>query len=656
MKKIRFLIISLFALLAFLGCVQNVNQDKEETSSNEYGSAGVKMFIPDYYALSDSKYNSARAIAPQTSYVQLSAYNSTSGNWDLLEKVALADCEKTAVENTPQGFSGSLYTILFKKVVVKSYAQGTLKVSLLNSSGSVITSGTNATAVTVKKSSESEEAAQTSFFTLPEEDAGSESFLAANEMKFTKFNFKAGTKYTLHLDVTGKSYPDIAIFDEKGTFSDYYSVSSLEDSRIVFEAGDESCVRYIGVWADEGTYISKYKLSLYTDLTDFEFKDSSIGFWSGENYQIKLTPVPSDSYLGTPVYSSDNEKITVSSDGVITGTEECEGTVTVTCGSISHTIAVNIYTEGTELSGVLSGENLTWTKENSPYKVTGNILVEDGSELVIEPGVKVYFTGNYYLKMNGSINAVGTSDEPVLFTKSASYTGIWGGIRVGGGSMTVSDYTYVSGNIIKYADFSYASTPLTLSNSTYVDHCKFTDCSDSVYVSSLSVVISSILEQGVNCYSSNPNIINNYIKRSFCLNCAGVTAKNNTVEDAYIYLDNYFVSFYLMNNRFIGGSWFLNNRLDNYKINNNNFENYSGIILSVTESHDSYASVDFTGNYWGEKQTAELTENETSGEKNLSFIYDYRDNFEYTEVDYSDWLKEPVENAGYLGDNFTVSD
>ncbi len=652
MKKIRFLIISLIVTLLFAGCTQNVSLGQEEVAdSNEFGSASIKMFIPDYYALSASKYNSERAIAPQTTYVQLSVYNSTSGNWDLLERVSLVDAQKTAVENTPQGFSGSMYTILFKKVVVKSYAQGSLKVSLLNTSGSVITSGTNATAVVVKKSSESGDVAQTSFFTLPETDAGSESFLSAGEMKFTKFNFKSGTKYTLHLDVTGKSYPDIAIFDENGTFSDYYSISSAEDSRIVFEASDESCVRYIGVWADEETYISKYNLSLYTDLTDFEFKDSSIGFWVGENYQINLSPVPSDSYLGTPVYSSDNEKITVSDDGVITATEECQGTVTVTCGSISHTIAVNIYTEGTELSGVLSGDNLTWTKENSPYKVTGNILVEDGCELVIEPGIKVYFTGNYYIKMNGSINAVGTSDEPILFTKSASYTGTWAGIRIGGGSMTANDYTYVSGNIIKYADFSYASTPLTLSNSTYVDHCKFMDCSNSVSVGSSSVIISSILEQGVDFTSGSSKIINNYIKKNFYLQYSYVTAKNNTVEDAYIYLCSWYL-ISLTNNRFIGGSWTLDGRLNNYKINNNNFENYSGIILSVTESHDSYASVDFTGNYWGEKQTAELTANETSGEKNLSFISDYRDNFEYTEVDYSGWLKEPVENAGYLGDNF----
>ncbi len=657
MKKIRFLIISLIALFAFgfAGCVQNVSQDKEEeSSSTEYGNASVKMFIPDYYALAASVSNSSRAIAPQTTYVQLSAYNSTSGNWDVLEKIALDDCEKTAVENTPQGFSGSVYTILFKKVVVKSYAKGTLKVSLLNTSGSAITSGTNASAVTVKKSSSSEEVAQTTFFTLPETNTGTESSLAAGEMKFTQFNFKAGTRYTLYLDVTGKSYPDIAVFDENGVFTEYHSVSSAEDSQIVFEASDEACIKYIGVWADEGTYVSKYKLSLYTDLTDFEFKDSSIGFWSGENYQIKLTPIPSDAYLGTPVYSSDNEKITVSSDGVITGTEECEGTVTVTCGDISHTIAVNIYTEGTELNGALSGEKLTWTKENSPYKVTGNVLVEEGAELVIEPGVKVYFTGNYYIKMNGSINAVGTSDEPILFTTTASYSGLWDGLRIGGGSMSASDYTYLSGNIIKNAEFMHAITPLTLSNSTYVDHCKFTDCSNYVYVNSASVIISSVLEQGVECHAANSKIINNYIKKNFYLSWSWVTAKNNTVEDAYIKLQYYDIS--LMNTRFIGGTWSLQNDLTRYKINNNNFEDYSGVILNVTESHDSYSKVDFTGNYWGEKQTAELTANETTGEKNVSFISDYRDNFEYTEVDYSGWLKEPVENAGYLGDGFIAFD
>ena len=44
----------------------------------------------------------------------------------------------------------------------------------------------------------------------------------------------------------------------------------------------------------------------------------------------------------------------------------------------------------TEVSGIISS-NTTWTLENSPYIVTGNILLNEGITLTIEAGVTVKF-------------------------------------------------------------------------------------------------------------------------------------------------------------------------------------------------------------------------------------------------------------------------
>ena len=43
---------------------------------------------------------------------------------------------------------------------------------------------------------------------------------------------------------------------------------------------------------------------------------------------------------------------------------------------------------GTNVSGVISS-NTTWSLANSPYLVTGNVLVNEGVTLSIEPGVIV---------------------------------------------------------------------------------------------------------------------------------------------------------------------------------------------------------------------------------------------------------------------------
>ena len=53
-------------------------------------------------------------------------------------------------------------------------------------------------------------------------------------------------------------------------------------------------------------------------------------------------------------------------------------------------------------------------------------------------------------------------------------------------------------------------------------------------------------------------------------------------------------------------------------------------MIDISGSHDSYKTIDFTGNYWGESQTAELIANEATGEKNVSFIRDYREYFNHT--------------------------
>ncbi|WP_172684080.1 fibronectin type III domain-containing protein, partial [Desulfosarcina cetonica] len=99
---------------------------------------------------------------------------------------------------------------------------------------------------------------------------------------------------------------------------------------------------------------------------------------------------------------------------------------------------------GTAVSGNIT-TNTTWTVENSPYVVTGNVTVRDSGSngntatLTIEPGVEVRFesgTGlyigyRYYSRCyHGALSAQGTSVEPILFTSNADVPapGDWRGI------------------------------------------------------------------------------------------------------------------------------------------------------------------------------------------------------------------------------------
>ena len=73
--------------------------------------------------------------------------------------------------------------------------------------------------------------------------------------------------------------------------------------------------------------------------------------------------------------------------------------------------------------------NTTWTKINSPYIVTGNIVLFPGKTLTIEPGVEVKFDGYYNLEIRGTLVALGTITDSISFVSNISLIkGAWDGI------------------------------------------------------------------------------------------------------------------------------------------------------------------------------------------------------------------------------------
>jgi hypothetical protein len=55
----------------------------------------------------------------------------------------------------------------------------------------------------------------------------------------------------------------------------------------------------------------------------------------------------------------------------------------------------------------------------SPYIVTGNVVIPAGKTLTIEPGVIVKFAGYYSLKVNGTLRALGSPTNRIVFTSGA---------------------------------------------------------------------------------------------------------------------------------------------------------------------------------------------------------------------------------------------
>src|SRR5262245_47624726 len=91
-----------------------------------------------------------------------------------------------------------------------------------------------------------------------------------------------------------------------------------------------------------------------------------------------------------------------------------------------HPSSAQTYVNG----GIYS--NTTWTLANSPYIVTGSVIVFQGVTLTVEPGVIVKFDDNHGMEVRGYLNAVGAANDTIVFTSSSGnpFKGIWNNITI----------------------------------------------------------------------------------------------------------------------------------------------------------------------------------------------------------------------------------
>ncbi len=71
------------------------------------------------------------------------------------------------------------------------------------------------------------------------------------------------------------------------------------------------------------------------------------------------------------------------------------------------------FESGTNVNGVITSDTM-WTQENSPYNLTGNLLVNNNVTLTIQPGTTVNIN-NFYIEINGTLQAIGNSSNQIYF-------------------------------------------------------------------------------------------------------------------------------------------------------------------------------------------------------------------------------------------------
>ena len=222
----------------------------------------------------------------------------------------------------------------------------------------------------------------------------------------------------------------------------------------------------------------------------------------------------------------------------------------------------------TNVSGAITS-NTTWGTSESPYIVTGNVLVASGVTLTIEPGVNVKVNSGLYIKNEGIIIAVGTSGNKITFESSSvsPAKSDWSGIRIRptGGSAIDGSQNYSSGSQFKYVVIKHADIGLYIYDAGL--HVSYTEFDTNNY--------------GVEIRKTDGVVIDN---STFTENTAGIWSEYETYspDDTTGNILNTFIKNSEFNNNNYGIDLIINQRyFENLNINNNTInENTVGIDFS----------------------------------------------------------------------------
>lgn len=350
------------------------------------------------------------------------------------------------------------------------------------------------------------------------------------------------------------------------------------------------------------------------------------------------------------------------------------------------------------LSGIITDEHLHWTRENSPYKVVGNILVESGKTLVIDSGVVIQFEGEYYLiTQGGFVEANGTSENHIIFLGVNAGENKWKGLRFSQNlqiDKSTSIPSYISGSKLEYVEIincerglegcvwlensvidasvyalgydrfknNYKDTLLgsVIINSVVTGKCQFvptTNCYliNSTFNGDIDIEANGSGEcQSINIFGSTFDGLGKY---QIYLNSAGFrTEYNNSLFKNFTEMEtsNYsafrscsFDGIKQMNIYNSDFSYCTFNCIDNFLLKFKNSQVVFSNISNTSVSSYSYNSSQhiFRYNYWGDG-TDELIRIGEQG--NISFINDYYDDFTLPTIDYSRWVTVPFSNAGKI--------
>ncbi len=327
---------------------------------------------------------------------------------------------------------------------------------------------------------------------------------------------------------------------------------------------------------------------------------------------------------------------------------------------------------GTKITGVIS-TNSTWTKANSPYSLTGNVLVKEGVTLTLEAGTIVNLN-SYYILVNGTLQSKGTASEniyingidgsppPIPLGSSLAISFSYG--------ITINDYP-AGGSTFENTNLH--NVRLALGTLDTIRKCSITgfvaagqnsiitnsDIEGVVVGSGTTQISNNVISGGIEAKYGSPSILNNTIasgagggsgiqflqtdsikisgNRIWACDMGIYALGNGAITDNFIAYNNQGIGIYYGAAVSVQGNTLQDNGIGIKlhagaisSLTNNNLENpVLNIYLDVA------TNLDATNNWWG--TTDSYTINQT--------IYDFKNDFKLGNVTYTPLLTAPSSQA-----------
>lgn len=106
---------------------------------------------------------------------------------------------------------------------------------------------------------------------------------------------------------------------------------------------------------------------------------------------------------------------------------------------------------------LIISSDTTWTTANSPYNLSGNVLIEHNVTLTINPGVTIRLGSDNYIQVEGKLIAEGTANQMITFTSlktNPASDNYWDSIKF----MTNAN----NGSSIKYCNIKFAKVGISV--------------------------------------------------------------------------------------------------------------------------------------------------------------------------------------------------